>query len=68
MFALIFTILLAIVTYYIFGYNKLPKEIENIPSISGLYFAWTLIRRKNHEEVQQCFGDHDVCIVRHRMF
>ena len=52
MFALIFFSILFIIIYYIRKINKIPKETENIPFISGLPVAWALLQKKPHDEIE----------------
>ncbi|CAB5372642.1 unnamed protein product [Rhizophagus irregularis] len=47
-----FTVLLIIIIHYVYNFNKIPKESENIPYVSGLPLMWALIRQKPHDETR----------------
>ena len=63
MFATIFfTVILAITVYYI-RINKVPKQLETIPSISVLPFLWAILRQKCQDEIQECLIGPDIYLV-----
>src|SRR5438046_2421566 len=64
MFTLIFfTVILIIAVYYIKSYNKIPKEIENIPFISIFPFIWASIQKKRLHEILKCLSGPDIYLV-----
>ncbi len=63
MFELIFTIILVVAVFYIRRYNKVPKEIENIPFISILPFVWASLQKKRMGEIQNCLSGPDIFLV-----
>ncbi|EXX67746.1 hypothetical protein RirG_111610 [Rhizophagus irregularis DAOM 197198w] len=67
-----FTVLLIIIIHYVYNFNKIPKESENIPYVSGLPLMWALIRQKPHDEVEEIMsktsGDHEIYLVEQTRF
>ncbi|EXX68538.1 cytochrome P450 [Rhizophagus irregularis DAOM 181602=DAOM 197198] len=49
---LFFATIFVIVIYHVRKYNKIPKEIENMPYISAFPLIWALLRQKPHDEIQ----------------
>ncbi|GBB99562.1 hypothetical protein RclHR1_03560017 [Rhizophagus clarus] len=48
---LFFATILVIIIYYV-RYNKLPKDVENIPYVSALPVIWALLRNRPQDEIQ----------------
>ena len=64
---LVFVIVLAIVIYLFNKSTKLPKEIENMPHISGVPVAWGYLRNKDYDEIGDITAKiakgHDIYVV-----
>ena len=53
-----FAIIFAVIIYYFRKIIKIPKEVENIPYISGLPIAWAMLRSKYHDEIEDEIHKH----------
>ncbi|RIA87775.1 cytochrome P450 [Glomus cerebriforme] len=69
---LFFAIILIITIYYFRKGNKIPKEIENLPIVSGLPIAWAYLRQKNYDEIgdliRKLSGGHEIYLSRIGIF
>jgi hypothetical protein len=69
---LFFATIFAIIIYHVRKYNKIPKEIENIPFASSFRLIWALILNKTHDEIQDVIREsskgYDIYIVCHIMY
>ncbi|CAI2187348.1 519_t:CDS:2, partial [Funneliformis geosporum] len=69
MFAIIsIIVILVIFAYFIHDKNKLPKELEGIPSASIWPTLWSLLRKKHHDEIEETIakysGGYDIYLNR----
>lgn len=68
---LFFATIFVIVIYHVRKYNKIPKEIENMPYISAFPLIWALLRQKPHDEIQDVLHEsskgRDIYLVSHIM-
>ncbi|CAI2166060.1 14612_t:CDS:2, partial [Funneliformis geosporum] len=58
MYALItFIIIFALIAYFIYVRNKIPKGLEGIPFISMLPTILALLQQKHHDEIQDTIAE-----------
>ena len=63
MLTLIFFAIIFVTAVFYIRINKLPKQIENIPTISILPYIWAILQQKYQDEIQEYLRGPDIYLV-----